>query len=117
MNSLAGFENIFLIRLVPVFIKDIVLKYFNYKNEIASTMTLSNIGIVEIPNQLQKYIKLFDVCASTNTIQMCMCSYLDNMVLSFTSHFVNAEIQKCFFEELTNNGISVIINSNKVGDD
>lgn len=112
MNALAVLENVFLIRLVPVFIKDIVLKYFHLKSRYEQTIALSNVGIVEMPEKLQKYIKLFDVFASTDCMQMCMCSYLDKMLLSFTSHFVDTEIQKNFFTELSKQNIDVIINNN-----
>ena len=69
-----------------------------------------------MPKELQKYIKLFDVFASTDCMQICMCSYLDKMVLSFTSHFVNTEIQKNFFTELTKQDIEVVINTNELED-
>ena len=116
MNALAVLENVFIIRLVPVFIKDIVLKYFHMKSRGEQTIALSNVGIVEMPKELQKYIKLFDVFASTDCTQICMCSYLDNMVLSFTSHFVDTEIQKNFFTELSKQNIEVVINTNVLED-
>lgn len=116
MNSLAFLENVFIIRLVPVFIKDLVLKYFHNRSKKEQTTVLSNIGIVNMPKELQNYIKLFDVFASTDCIQLCMCSYLDKMVLSFTSHFVDPEIQKNFFTKLSNQNIEVVINSNVMED-
>ena len=79
-------------------------------------MTLSNVGIVTMPEELQKYIKLFSVFASTHCIQTCMCSYLDNMTVSFTSHLVDTEIQKNFFKSLTDSEINVLINDNAVED-
>lgn len=116
MNALAVLENIFIIRLVPIFIKDIVLKYFYETTMKENTTSLSNVGIVEMPEQIQSFIKSFSVFASTNTIQICMCSYLDNMSLAFSSHLVNTEIQKNFFKELSNKGIDIIINDNVVED-
>lgn len=116
MNDLALLENLFIIRIVPLFIKNLVLKYFHLKDKNNHTMTLSNIGIVEMPKELQKYIKLFDVMASTDKTQLCMCSYLDKMVLTFTSHFVDTEIEKNFFKELNSEDIEIIINDNVVED-
>jgi len=117
MNALAVLENVFAIRLVPLFIKDIVLKYFHKRSRREQTIALSNIGIVEMPENLSEYIKLFDVFTSTDSTQICMCSYLDNMTLSFTTHFVESEIEKNFFKELSDKGIEVIINTNIVEDD
>lgn len=116
MNSLAVLENIFILRLVPVFIKDLVLKYFYKKSRKEQTIALSNVGIVDLPDEIKDYVKLFDVFASTDCTQICMCSYLDNMTLSFTSHFISPEIQKNFFTELSNNNVDVVINTNEVED-
>lgn len=116
INSYSILENIFLIRLVPVFIKDLVLKLFHYKSNKEQTISLSNIGIIDMPVELRKYIKLFDVFNSTHAMQLCMCSYLDNMTLSFSSHFINTEIQKNFFRELSEKGIEITINDNVVED-
>ena len=117
MNSFALLENILIIRLVPVFIKDIVLKYFHKLSRKEQTIALSNVGIVEMPKELQKYIRLFDVFTSTDCTQICMCSYLDNMTLSFTTHFIDTEIEKNFFRELSKNNINIEINTNIVEDD
>jgi NRPS condensation-like uncharacterized protein len=117
MNALAVLENIFVIRLVPLFIKDIVLKYFHKQSRKEQTIALSNVGIVEMPENLSEYIKLFDVFASTDSTQICMCSYLDNMTLSFTTHFVESEIEKNFFKELSDKGIEIEINTNIVEED
>lgn len=117
MNALALLENIFIIRVVPVFIKDIVLKIFHKQSRKEQTIALSNIGIVEMPEKLQPYIKLFDVFTSTDCTQLCMCSYLDNMTLSFTTHFIDSEIQKNFFKELSEQDVEIVINTNIVEDD
>lgn len=116
MNDLALLENLFIIRIVPLFIKNLVLKYFHLKDKNNQTMTLSNIGIVEMPKELQKYIKLFDVMASTDKTQLCMCSYLNKMVLTFTTHLVDTEVEKNFFKELNSNDIEIVINDNVVED-
>ena len=116
MNDLALLENLFIIRIVPLFIKNLVLKYFHLRSKKNQTMTLSNIGIIEMPKELQKYIKLFDVMASTDKTQLCMCSYLNKMVLTFTTHLVDTEIEKNFFKELNIGDTEIIINSNVVED-
>lgn len=117
MNNMAILEDIFILRLIPIFIKDLVLRYAYKFTDNYQTMTLSNIGIIKMPEAYQKYIDYFDVFISTSTIQLCMCSYLNNLVLSFTSQFVNSEIEKNFFRYLANEGINIVINTNKTGGD
>ena len=116
MNSMIKLEDIFIVRLIPVFIKDFVLKIAcNIENKY-QTMTLSNIGIINMPEVYKKYIDYFSVFTSTSKIQMCMCSYKDKMVISFSSKFVNSEIEKNFFKFLSKDGTDVIINTNDYGD-
>ncbi len=115
VNYMASLEDLFILRLIPIFIKDLILRYvckFTYQYQ---TMTLSNIGIIKMPEVYQKYIDYFDVFISTSSIQVCMCSYLDNLLLSFTSQFINSEIEKNFFRYLSNEGVKIIINTNKIG--
>ncbi|MEG1146483.1 MAG: acyltransferase [Bacilli bacterium] len=114
MNSLANFENIFIIRLIPIFIKDIFLKYIYKMTRKYRTITLSNIGIITIPEELEKYISHFGVFSSTDNIQSCLCTFKDKMVFTFTSHFLDCEIQKNFTRFLTEKGIQVLINTNIV---
>lgn len=114
MNSLAELEKMFVIRLVPVFIKDIVLKYAYKINRKYHTMTLSNVGIISMPKEFSGYIEYFDVFASTDGTQVCLCTYEDKLVISFTSHFVNADIEKNFFRKLSSNNVNIQINTNIV---
>ncbi len=46
-----------------------------------------------------------------------MCTYGDNLTVSFTSHFVSAEIEKNFFRKLSSNNINIQINTNIVEED
>lgn len=116
MNNMATLEDIFILRLIPIFIKDIVLKIAYSLTDKYHTMTLSNVGIITMPSEYQKYIDYFDVFISTSTMQLCMCSYLDKMLLSFTSQFINSEVEKNFFKYLTDEKIKVLINTNKIGE-
>ena len=117
MNSTINLENIFIVRLIPVLIKDFVLKMAYKVASKYQTMTLSNIGIVKMPEVYEKYIDYFDVFISTETIQMCMCSYEDNMVVSFTSKFTTSEVERNFFKTLSSNNIDVNINTNMRGEE
>lgn len=112
MNSMARLEDIFVIRLIPIFVKDFILKYAYKFSDFSETMTLSNVGVINMPDAYQSYIDYFSVFMSTSRIQLCLCSYLDNLVFSFTSQFVNSEIEKNFFRFFTSQGINVIINTN-----
>ena len=117
MNNMAILEDIFILRLIPIFIKDFILRYAYRWTDFYQTMTLSNIGIINVPKIYQDYIDYFDVFISTSKIQICMCSYLDKLLLSFSSQFINSEIEKNFFRYLVNEGVNITINTNKLGEE
>ena len=64
-----------------------------------------------------EYTLLFDVFVSTDKLQICMCSYRNNMVISFTSPFVSTDIQKNFFRTLTEMGIEAEIAMNPIDEE
>lgn len=113
MNSYSAIEHNFLARLIPLAVKDIALKIAYDVSSAEATAVLSNIGKVAMPEKLAPFIRLFSVCVSTSSIQICMCSYKDKMVVTFTSPFVNKEIQKRFFRTLSAMGIDVEIVTNQ----
>ena len=117
MNSFANFEKIFLIRLIPIFIKDIVLKCIHHFLAYYKTLSFSNIGIIKVPEELEKNINMFGVFTSTDSISSCMCSYKDKLVITFTSHFIDHEIQKNFVRFLTDENIEITVNTNIIGED
>lgn len=112
MNAMAALEHNLLARAVPLVIKDAVIHSVVRMTEQGVTGSLSNIGKVSMPAVFEPYIRLFDVFVSTDKLQICMCSYGDNMVVSFTSAFVETDIQMRFFRALTAMGIDVTIMTN-----
>lgn len=114
MNALAALEHNLVARIIPLSVKDWgmwVAYRYSTKTE---TAALSNIGKVSMPEALQAYIRLFDVFISTEKLQICMCSYGKNMVISFSSPFASADIQKYFFRTLTGMGIGVELVTNPI---
>jgi len=112
INSMMALEKSIILRSIPIFIKDIVLKLAYNIAEKNNTAALSNVGIIKMPEILNDYIEYFDVFVSTNKLQMCMCSYNDALVMSFTSPFKNTDIQKNFFRNLAKYGVELKVTSN-----
>ena len=99
-------------RAIPLILKKPTLQLAHYLTSKEVTTSFSNIGKVSMPKELEPYIDGFDVCVSTRKIQVCLCSYGDQLSISFTSPFVSTEVQKHFFRVLTSKGIRVTINTN-----
>ena len=77
MNKYANFEHNFLIRLIPLFIKNFILKII--MRYIKSTSTVTNLGIIKVDDLIKDYIDSFEVYVSPDKMQISMCSYLDKL--------------------------------------
>ncbi|WP_296626354.1 hypothetical protein [uncultured Negativibacillus sp.] len=117
MAALSKAEHNFVARAVPLVIKDVILWTADTISESYTAGSISNIGKIDLPQAAKPYVKRFDVFVSTDKLQACLCSYGEELTISFTSAFLSANVQKHFFRQLTNEGISVEIQSNKLEDD
>ncbi len=112
LDRLISLEHNPLIRLIPLFLKNLVLRIAaGIKNRGVSS-SLSNLGIVSMPPELSPFIRQFSACTGAARPQITMCSYQDRTVISFTSPFRETDIQRSFFRFLTGQGIEVQISSN-----
>ncbi len=109
MNNLIALEKNAMIRVVPLFLKDFFMNIGYRIADVAVTAALSNIGRVTLPKEYGPYVRLFDVMASTKKLQICLCSFEDRLVLSFTDGFVTADVQKYFFRQLSAMGLQIEI--------
>ena len=104
-------------RLTPLFLKDVCLHYAYRIAEMQSTAAFSNIGRVEVSEKILPYIASFDICAATDKLQLCTCTFGDCLSMSFTSPFISSDIERHFFRRLAESGIDVTVASNDSGGD
>lgn len=114
LNALMALEQNMLARVAPLVVKDVCMRAAYRFDASGATATLSNVGRIAMPEALVRYIRLFDLCVSTNKLQICMCSFQDKVAVGFTSQFVSSDIQRRFFRTLTNMGIEVELITNQV---
>ncbi len=112
INRLSALEHNVFMRVIPLVLKDYILRLATYLSDRGITATLSNIGRISVTKELIPYIHLFDCLTSARRPQIAMCSFEDELVISFTSPFVGTDIQKNFFRMLTQEGVAVSIASN-----
>ncbi|MDD4780404.1 MAG: hypothetical protein PHT02_07350 [Tissierellia bacterium] len=117
INLLSSLEHNYLLRIIPLKIKDIVLRIANNIVDKSNTSTLSNVGKIDMPAEIKPFISSFDIFVSTNKLQACICSYDDKLRVSFTSAFISTDIQRRFFRTLTSLGIPIDIITNKIDDE
>lgn len=103
-------------RLAPLFFKNIALRTaFKFYGERLVTSTLSNIGIIKLPDSMEKYVERFEFVLGAPIINMIncgICSYKDSMVISFTRIMEETDIERYFFRFLAEKGADIVIESN-----
>jgi len=116
LNSYMILEKFLFVRIVPRFIKDWVLRLItkiSYQNQ---TMTLSNVGVIKLPEEYEQYVESFTGLMSSNALHLTTMTYKDALVLGFTSHFITKEVERLMIKLLKENGVSdVTIISNERG--
>ncbi len=116
MNALIGVEKNVMIRAVPLCIKNIILNIAFKITETFETTTVSNLGQIFMPKVFEEYIHSFGMFVATNKIQAGICTYNDTLTVSFSSCFMNADIEKRFFRALTDMNIPVEITANTISE-
>ncbi len=107
-------KNIF-VRFFPLFIKNIALKITYMRSSRASTMSFTNVGKIDVPQEYIHYIDAFEVLLSANNsepIKCSLCSFNGKAVLSFMSRLKDTSLQRSFFRKLASDGLNVILESN-----
>lgn len=112
MSAMVAIEKNVAIRAIPLAVKDFGLKIGYNVADRAYTAAISNIGHVHLPAEYEKYVRLFDVMTSTKKLQICMCSFQNNLVVNFTDSFASADVQKYFFRTLAAMDIPIEIVTN-----
>lgn len=101
-------------RLVLRPIKDLALKIINKLNNRKVTVSMSNLGIAKLPKGISDYVDNFYFYTSVIRPQFCMISYKDQLNVTFMSPFIETDIFQDFIQYLSDEGLEMTIDSNRV---
>ena len=110
-------EKNFILRAVPLFLKNIAMRYVYHSSALANTTTVTNIGNIQVREEYQDYIEGFRAFLSMSegqSIKGTICSYQDTLVFTITSNLADVSVQRGFFRRLSGDGIPVKIETNGV---
>ena len=106
-----------LIRIMPLFIKKVTMKMaFKLNGDIYSSTTLSNLGSVELPEELEQHVTRIDFMLgppSYNKVACACLTYKGRVRINFTRSIKEATVERNFFTTLVKMGIPVKIESNQ----
>lgn len=104
------------IKFMPLSLKNLIMPtIYSRFGEKGFTSSISNLGIIKLPEEIRPYINKVEVIpppSVENKIKLVMLTYGEQMMLSFGSTTDNTEIEKIFFRKIRKLGIHVKIETN-----
>ena len=105
------------IRVVPLFIKDFVVRSFYTKvQDKNSSAGLTNMGSIKVPENMKPFIERFDIYMGqpfSSRTNCAIASFEDILTINFASSIKEADVERLFFCKLVKDGIHVKIESNR----
>jgi len=114
MDNYQKLERIFFVRMVPLFIKQPVVKYFSQKENKRVSAVISNLGVIRPPKDMAGFIDGYSAFCSHNEIFMTVSSYEDDLVFGITSAYNNTGVLKNFVRTFTDEGMEAEIYATEV---
>ena len=109
-------KNVFL-RMVPLVLKNAVMRVIYNQAALAHTTTITNVGFVQLEPEYQPYVKMFRsfiAMSKGQSLKGTINSYQDTLVFTFSSIFADTSIQREFFRKIAEDGVTVQIETNGV---
>lgn len=107
-----------IIRVVPLFIKDLVVRTFYTKvQDKNSSAGLTNMGALKVPEDMKPYIERFDIYMGqpfSSRTNCAIISFEDVLTINFASSIAESDVERYFFCRLVRDGIHVKIESNRI---
>lgn len=108
-------EKNWILRAVPLVIKNFVMKRVYGASARATSATVTNIGNIELKEPYRQYVEHFYTTLSMSKGQNMkggICSYNGMLTFTFSSVLMDLSIQKQFFQTIAKDGVSIAIESN-----
>lgn len=104
------------VRLIPLPIKNLVMKaVFDAVGEKKSCLSMSNLGVIRVPESMKPYISRFDFILGTQADAPYNCgvvTYNDRVYVNFIRNIRQPELERHFHAVLRDMGIAVLVESN-----
>lgn len=109
-------ENLIL-KLTPLFLKNIVMKaVFTMCGEKKSMLTVSNLGVIKLPEVMKEYIERFDFVLSVQSkapYNVGVITYGETAYLNIIRNIKEPRLESSLYAVLREEGISVKVESNQ----
>ena len=109
-------RNLF-VRLSPLFVKNIIMRMvFRRSGESRFSSTITNLGLIDTPDEMQEHIERFDFMLGPsrfNRVNCAVAGYNGALSITFTRTIRESWVEQAFFTYFVRKGIHVKIESNQ----
>lgn len=106
-----------LLKFVPLIVKNTAVKVsFSFGAEFSTSVLLSNLGPINIPEDMKEYIERYFFYTGPGLVNGARCgvaSMGDKLVLSFSNIYKEDDIEREFMQRLIDLGICVTVETNR----
>ena len=110
-------ERIPILKVMPLFIKNFAMKMvYNRVGERKSSICMSNLGLVTLPEPLSDYVTRIDFVLGVQADTPCncgICSYGGKLYINVIRSIREPELERRFFTFLRRAGLHVLVESNQ----
>ncbi len=121
MTKNVNSEKAMILRVMPLFVKNIAMKMvYNAVGEKKACLDMSNLGLVSLPEEMEKYVDRLDFIIGPlpETPYNCaVVTYKGQVNISIVRSVKKPELELAFFEQLRDLGIHVKVESNRSNKD
>ena len=109
-------ERITPIRFVPVWIKDLVMRFIFSRSEKNYTITMSNLGRLKLPDAIADKVERMEMLlggSRTHPKKVSLCSYGNTLAISFSSTIDDNSLERFFAKYFSEHGVTATLVSNE----
>ncbi|MCR4806251.1 MAG: hypothetical protein K5857_01110 [Lachnospiraceae bacterium] len=114
MNRYQSIEQFFLTRMVPLIIKQPVVRFFSSRETKTVTAVLSNLGPISMPEETLPFIKGFTDFCSTDNMFITITSYGNDLVLGIASSYSGTGVTRRLLHALKDLDIDIYLHATEV---
>ena len=114
MDSFEQFEQLPFVKPVPLVIKNRVVGAITRFQDRYTTATLSNLGVIRTPPELDPWLRGFAAMSSTSNLFTCVCSWKNDLVICLSSAYRGTGVARRFLGGMAQEGIGVTLYANEV---
>ena len=116
ITSNVSTERLLVVKLIPLFLKNLIMKaVFLNQGEKKSSLSISNLGVVQLPDKMMEYVERMDFILGVQATAPYNCgviSFKNQLYINIIRNTQQPQLEAAFFKVLQELGLDAEIGSN-----